>query len=94
MNDPSPPPPPPAGGSARFFVDVPPSLIEIVSPALSEKSCDGAGGRAVELLLEEEEVEDEEVESAASFGGFCRLDQSVERRSTRLAVRCSLVSSG
>lgn len=75
MNPPRPPPPAPAfAGSAFFLVDMPPSLIEIVSPTLSEKSCDGCA------VVEEELVEDEDDEEGASgtsFGGFCRFDQSV-----------------
>lgn len=45
MNPPNPPPPPPpappvfdAAGSTFFLVETPPSLIEMVSPALRVKS--------------------------------------------------------
>lgn len=61
-------------GAFFLIALLPPSLIEIVSPSLREKSREPPGGRwgeaAGEFDEEEEEFED-------SFGGDCRFDQSL-----------------
>lgn len=74
MNPPRPPPAPPPGAGAFFLVDMPPSLIEMVSPSLREKS--RAGWAGAEEGEDDEEEEEEGV--ARILGGFCRFDQSAD----------------